>query len=482
MESDVAIGVDLGTAGVRALAVDGAGDVLAVHREAFPPSSVQDRRHEQDAESWWATGCQAMAGVVAKLADAGIGPDRLAAVAVDGTSGTIVLLDGNGDPLGPGLMYNDGRSTAEAEALNELAETFCNRHGYRFAASFAIAKIEWLRRHEATLFASTKYIAHQADFIAGRLIEKLGVSDYSNALKTGYDLLDEKWPDWIDELPGVRERLPTVTAPGSRLGEVTATASAATGLPAGLPVIAGASDGTAGCIASGISQAGDCSSTLGTTLVFKTLSANLAKDPDGLIYSHKLPGGLWLPGAASNVGCEWIGSWFTDDDPSALDVTARDLLPVDIPCYPLARTGERFPFLAAAAVAAGVPDHTDPVTRYAACLQGTACVERLAFEVLDSVTGESGTAVYTTGGGSRSDIWTQLRADITGRTYHRPQCAESAFGSAILAAAGATSRSVQQTTAQLVKIERSFEPDAGDLYEGLFEDFRSLLHGQGYLC
>ena len=474
MDKDVFVGIDLGTGGVRVLAVDASGRVVAAHSVAFPPSAPVDGRHEQDPESWWTAACRACRELVAELSRCGVDLQRLAAVAVDGTSGTIVLLDAAGAPVTPGLMYNDARSTVEAAQLNELAADFCGRLGYRFNASFALAKIEWLRCNEPDRFRAARHIVHQADFVAGRLSECLGVSDYSNALKTGYDLLEEVWPDWITELPGVGERLPAVRAPGEKIGEVTAEAAAATGLPCSLPVIAGASDGTAGCLASGIRQPGDLNSSLGTTLIFKAVSSSPAKDPNGLIYSHKLPDGLWLPGAASNVGAEWITQWFPGADLQAMDAIAAGLLPCDAVAYPLARRGERFPFLAPDAVAVGVPDG-DETLRYAACLQGTALLERLAFETLERISGDSGSDVYTTGGASRSDVWTQLRADVTRRSYHRPVCPEAAFGSAVLAAIGVTGWSVQQATAALVRIDRIFDPDSDDKYAEIFAAFRAVV-------
>ena len=146
----------------------------------------------------------------------------------------------------------------------------------------------------------------------GRLRGFWGLSDYSNALKTGYDLIDECWPSWMNQLDEHGVGLVTLTlphvvqAPGTRTGLLKKAAAAETGLPEGLQVIAGATDGTAAFLASGARQPGDYNTTLGTTLVFKGISTRICRHPQGLIYCHKLPGGLWLPGAASNTGTEWI--------------------------------------------------------------------------------------------------------------------------------------------------------------------------------
>ena len=117
-------------------------------------------------------------------------PDRLAAVSVDGTSGTLVAVDADGRPLRPALMYNDPRATAEADRLNASCGDHCEKLGYRFASSFALAKIAWLERHDPDAFRRAARFVHQADYVAGRLTGSADVSDYSNALKTGYDLVD----------------------------------------------------------------------------------------------------------------------------------------------------------------------------------------------------------------------------------------------------------------------------------------------------
>ena len=416
------------------------------------------------------------------LRGAGVPGEALRGVAVDGTSGTLVCVDSHGEPVRPGLMYNDGRATAEADALNDLATDFHDKLGYRFAASYALAKLLWVRDHEPEAWAQTAVCLHQADFAAGRLTGHFDVSDYSNALKMGYDLVDEVWPAWLDDLDGVRERLPGIVAPGEGTGAVTAAAAEATGLPAGLPVVASATDGTAGCLASGVRRPGDYNTTLGTTLTFKGVSQSLCRHPDGLIYSHKLPGGLWLPGAASNTGGEWMAAMFLGADLAAMDAAAEPLLPCAAVAYPLARRGERFPFKSDDAVGFCEPEPASNAERYAAHLQGTALVERLGYEVLDGVAGTAGGEVYGTGGGSRSDVWMQCRADVTGRTFHRPACPESAFGSAVLAAAGTHFGDVWAAVEAMVRVKVSFEPrpERRQGYDEAYGRLVEMLRDKGY--
>ncbi|MEW6752157.1 MAG: FGGY-family carbohydrate kinase [Candidatus Latescibacterota bacterium] len=457
----VVVGVDLGTSGVRVLAVTRAGQVVAAGGASLRAARLLDQggRHEQDPFTWWDATCEALGEAVAALKAAGVGPEQVEAVAVDGTSGTLVCLDAGGTPLRPALMYNDGRAAAEAEALNERAGAFCERMGHRFAASYALAKIEWLRSNEPEVFARTAVFLHQGDYVESRLCGGAAASDYSNALKTGYDLLEERWPAWIEGLEGVRSRLPEVAAPGVPVGRVCPAAAAVTGLGEGTLVVAGATDGTAACVASGVRSPGQYNTTLGTTLVFKGVSRQPVRHPQGLIYSHKLPSGMWLPGAASNTGCEWIEAGFADRDLAELDRAAAGRLPVPEVAYPLARRGERFPFLAPDARGFCIPEAPDEAGRYAARLQGTALVERLAYEVMDGATGAGGGEVFSTGGGSRSDVWMQCRADVTGRLLHRPAVPESAFGSAVLAASAVWFSSVWEAVAVMVRLDRSFAPE-----------------------
>ena len=478
------LGIDLGTGGVRAVVVTGEGTPVAQSAVRLAASDQPAAgASEQSPAEWWRAVCVGLAAVVPQLHAAGRSVRALRGVSVDGTSGTLVAVDEGGNPVRPAIMYNDSRSTAEADELTHLAQAWCGAAGYRIESSFSLAKMLWMARREPQLFRSAARFLHQADYVAGRLTGEWTVTDYGNALKSCYDLREDRWPSWIDELPGLAERLPAVVAPGTVIGRVSASAAGETGLPAGLAVIAGTTDGVASAVASGLRIEGDYNTTLGTTLVFKGLSTNVVRHPQGLVYSHKLPGGCWLPGAASNTGAAWIGAWFPDARPQDLDRAAAAFLPARAGVYPLVGRGERFPFRCPEASRFAVPEPVQGAHEYAACLAGTALVERLAYEVLDATCGTTGGAVYSTGGGSKSDLWMQCRADVTGRTLHRPGVAESAFGSAILAAAGTLYESLARAIQAMCHIERTFVPADSNLgiYDELYGMFRAELARRGYL-
>ena len=140
MNEGLFLGIDLGTGGVRTVVMTEKGSVVAAASAGFNAESltVQEGRHEQSPEMWWQAVCQAVKAT-ANMLDAKDW-QRLRAVAVDGTSGTLVAVDNAGTPLRPALMYNDPRASSEAAALNTVAGDFCSKLGYQFNASFALTK------------------------------------------------------------------------------------------------------------------------------------------------------------------------------------------------------------------------------------------------------------------------------------------------------------------------------------------------------
>ena len=189
-----------------------------------------------------------------------------------------------------------------------------------------------------------------------------------------------------------------------------------------------------------------------------------------------------MPGAASNVGGEYLRTRFRDrDDLSAMDRAAVARFPSGIYLYALPRRGERFPFVDPEVKGFAEPSPRGRVDQYAAALEGIAYVERWCYEILEEFTGCSGGEVYSTGAGSTSDIWVQCRANITGRVIHRPAKPSSAFGSAVLAAS-TLQGSIQEAAAQMVQILKTFEPDPELLrtYEPRYQKFREICRNRDY--
>ena len=455
MAAELFVGLDVGTQGARAMACDAEGRLVAEASAPFahPATSPKPGWHEQDPEDWWAA---AVACLQAVAAEAGCPRDALARIAVTSTSGTVLLVDAAGRPLRPAIMYSDGRATAEAARINEAAGDFTEKLGYRFSASFALPKILWLAEHEPRAFESGR-LCHAADFLVGRLTGRYDVSDTSNVLKTGYDLLDGRWPAFLGNLGLPLGKFPSVLRPGEPVARVTAEVADLTGLSRSALVLAGATDGTAGFLASGACQVGQWCSTLGTTLVLRGVSREIVRDPLGRIYCHAHPDGLWLPGAASNVGGECLEVRFKGENLARLDTEAAQHLPNGLLLYPLVRRGERFPFVDPDAEGFVRGRALGQADLYAAHLEAVGFVERWGFDIMAGLGLPIVAPLFASGGAVASDVWLQLRADILNRPLRVAANAHSAKGAALIAAAGALG-SLNEAVARMVRFEKSVEP------------------------
>jgi len=445
------LGIDLGTQSVRALVVSSSGKVLGNGSQKFTSRS-DGPRHEQDPSQWWE--CTAAA---CRAAMQSIPADSLRGLAVDGTSGTILFMDSSGQPLTPGLMYDDTRAIHEARLATDSGATVWQSLGYnRMQPAWVLPKLLWLLRHEPYLAKSGK-LAHQTDFINHRLIGSAGPSDSSNTLKTGYDLVHQCWPSEVMENLGVPEKiLPPVVRSGAVIGTVCKAAAEMTGIPAGTPVVAGMTDGCAAQIRAGALSPGSWNSVLGTTLVLKGVTTQPLSDPNGVVYSHRSPDGNWLPGGASSVGAGILSAEFPNRDLDQLSALAAEHELANAITYPLAGRGERFPFDAPDACKFTLGKPRDDVDRFASLLQGIAFVERLCFDYLDWLGADVNGRLTLTGGGARSRYWCQLRADVLDRTVTLVENAEPAMGMAILAAA--QGRSLAEVAGAMVTVRETIDP------------------------
>jgi xylulokinase len=419
-----------------------------------------------------------------QLKATGYRPEDLVAVAVDSTSGTVLPVDASGQPLHAALMYNDSRSTPLVAEVHRAARALEEKLGYAFKDSFALPKILWLCRQDPTLLERTTTFIHAADYITGRLTGDFRVTDHSNALKTGFDLVDYRWPELIERDLGIPlEKFPRVVAPGEPIGHVSARAAPETGLSTQTQVVAGMTDGSAAQVASGATATGAWNSVLGTTLVIKGITDQLIKDPLGRVYCHLHPQGTWMPGGASNTGAEWIVQDYPGRDPAQLDAAASKYLPTSLISYPLARRGERFPFVVPEAQRFMEGNPADDLERYASQLEGLAYLERLAFDTLEQLGAEVGDTLFVTGGGSRSAIWSQVRATVLARQLKRPVISETAMGAALLAASHTLYQDLVEASREMVKIKDTVDPQAAwqQSYEDGYRRFVEACKARGYL-
>ena len=434
-DDDVWVGIDVGTQSARVFAVTAGGEVAGSGTVALS-SRREGERHEQDPQAWW----EAVAGASRAALD-GLAPGLVRGVATCATSGTVLLVDRDGAPLTPGLMYDDGRAAEQAARIG-------------LPPSWGLPKLVWMLEAWPQLARGGARLAHQADVITRALVGRAVAADASHALKSGYDVQRDAWPRDMHGVPG--DLLPEVVRSGTRLGAVGAQAAEQTRIPAGTPVIAGMTDGCAAQFAAGALRAGDWNSVLGTTLVLKGYSARPVHDPGGVLYSHRAPDGGWLPGGASSTGAGVLTARFPERDLDELGRAAAAHEHTSVLAYPLLARGERFPFMAPDAKAFMVGEPSGEAEHFAALLQGVAFVERLCLDYVDLLGAPVDGELTLTGGATRSRRWCALRADVLGRPVRLVEQSEAAFGMAILAAAA--ERDPAPVARAMVRTSERIEP------------------------
>jgi D-ribulokinase len=424
VSGDLFLGIDIGTSGVRACAVDGDGNLVAVAAAEMASPRHAGAIVEQDPAVWWEAMVAAV-GMVGRAVDL----SRVRRLAVDGTSGTLLLVDAQGRPCSPGLMYNDARSAAEANRVRVAAPPESGAHG----ASSALAKLLHLTSHGVPL--GVCHAVHQADWIAGRLAGRFGFSDENNALKLGYDPATRAWPDWFGDLDLPHRLLPSVLVPGAFVGRIDPDQAASLRFHPDAEVRAGTTDGVAAFIATRAADSGDAVTSLGSTLVLKLLSDRPVFSAAQGIYSHRL-GDRWLAGGASNSGGAALLAHFTVERMSALMPCLSPDRPTGLDYYPLPSPGERFPVADPTLQPRVSPRPPDDAVFFQGLLEGIAAIEAMGYARLAALGASPLRRVITIGGGARNDAWTAIRARRLGVPVSVAGQTEAAFGTALLARNG----------------------------------------------
>jgi sugar (pentulose or hexulose) kinase len=418
------LGIDVGTSGVRAIAIDADGTVRAQASRPMPAPSSEGGVIAQDPAIWW----QAVEAVLAAVA-AEAGRGQIRSLAVDGTSGTLLLADAQGRPLAHARMYNDASAAHLAPRIKAAAPPESGAHG----ATSPLARLLL----QAPEHADARFALHQADWIVARLTGRLGLSDENNALKLGYDPVSRAWPAWLDTLGVRRELLPEVVPPGTPIAPVLPTLAERFGLARACLLVAGTTDGCASFLATGADEIGDGVTALGSTLTLKLLSDAPVFAPAYGVYSHRL-GERWLVGGASNSGGNALLRFLTPERMAALTPALRPDQPTGLHWHPLPGTGERFPVADPAMTFAPDPIPADERVLFQALLEGIAEVEARAYGLIRELGGPALRSVRTVGGGAANPGWTAIRARLLQVPMPAPASLEAAYGTALLARQGAS--------------------------------------------
>ncbi len=422
--SKLYLGIDLGTSACRAIAIDALGNIHAQTAVPLPAPLRHGAEVEQMPGLWWEAVRQALSNLFDEIK-----PARIAALAVDGTSGTLLLTDARGNPLGPALMYNDARAQTEATRIAAIAPQTSAAHG----VSGSLAKLLYLQTQD---FDMARHALSQADWISAKFSGHLGISDEHNCLKLGFDPIENRWPDWMDALAVRRDLLPQVFPAGTPIAEVSADIASEFGFNPNTIIVAGTTDSTAAFLAAGASMHGEAVTSLGSTIVLKIIAEQPIFAPEYGVYSHKF-GKLWLAGGGSNSGGAVLRQYFSAQQLAEMTHRLHPEQPTGYDYYPLMAPGERFPVNDPNLAPRLFPRPADDDVFFQAMLEGMARIELHGYELLASLGAPYPVSVRTAGGGAQNDAWTAIRAQLLGVPMIDPDQHDAAYGAALLAYRGA---------------------------------------------
>jgi sugar (pentulose or hexulose) kinase len=331
-------------------------------------------------------------------------------------------------PVTHALLYSDDRAEEEAGELTKIAppgHTVCS-------ATSGLAKFLWLTRHSD--LSEAVHFMHQADWLAALLTGRGGVTDYHNALKSGYDAERLCWPDWVLKLPHTH-LLPRVVAPGAALGKISPAIAEHFDLNPDCILRAGTTDSIAAFIAAGRCEPGTAVTSLGTTIVLKLLSEKRVEAAQYGVYSHRY-GNLWLAGGASNAGGGALRQYFSDEQLALLSNRIDPATDSALDYYPLPRPGERFPANDPQQAPRTSPRPADDAHFLHGLLQGLSRIEAAGYARLAELGATPPKSVATSGGGAKNAAWANMRERLLGVPVTVAEHAEAAYGAALLAMRG----------------------------------------------
>ena len=478
MPEPVALGLDLGTSGVRVLAVTTAGEVAAEAARSYPLLTPKPGWTEQRPEDWLGATLAALQEVAAGLEER-----EVLALGLSGQMHGMTPLDAGGEVVRNALLWNDQRT---GEAVGEMLgrvprEDFIARTGNPPVTGFHLPKLLWLRREEPDLYARTRHSLLPKDFIGYRLTGVLASEPSDDSGTNGFHLASKTWDEEILgalELP--RSLFPEVVPSHAVTGQFTREVAARTGLPAGLPVVAGAGDNAAAAVGLGLSSRapGLGSLSLGTSgVIFAPLAAP-TPDPEGRVHLFcHADGGYHLLGVtlAAAGSLQWFRDTLAPELSFAdLDALAAGSAPgADGVVFKPYLAGERTPHLN--------PDLRGSFTGLSLASRRAelvrAVLEGVAFSLRDALDVMTPLAplarALATGGGAKSRLWLQLVADVLELSLGVPaQNQGAAYGAALLAlqGVGAVPDAAGAAGAQIAHTVR---PQNAAAYRGALEAYRS---------
>jgi len=481
----VVLGLDVSTTATKAILIRPNGSVVGVASSEYDFESPQPLWAEQDPSLWWTAAQESIATI---LRETGTSADDIAAIGAAGQMHGLVLLDENEEVVRPAILWNDGRTSAQCDAIHEAIgrERFIAITGNVALTGFTAPKLLWVRENEPENWARARHMLLPKDYVRFKLIGEhaLDVADGAGTV-----LFDLRTRTWSSEVVGALEldpaMLPRTVEGPEVVGVVTEEAAAATGLRAGTAVVGGAGDQAGNAVGVGAVLPGIGAMSVGTSGVVFVPTAGPAIEPDGRLHAfcHAVPGTWHLMGVTLSAAgsLKWLREELAPDRSwDELTALAEPIAPgseglVFLPYLSGERTPHPDPLARGAFVGLTVRHGLGHMVR--AVLEGVAFSLRDAFDLVRETSPEPLRDLRASGGGTNSALWRQIIADVLGVPLSLTRTAEGvATGAAILAAVGAGwFETVGGACDAMVEVADRTEPgpDAG-AYDAAYAVYREL--------
>jgi FGGY-family pentulose kinase len=491
------LSIDIGTESLRAGLVTPEGAVLATAHQTYATRYPHPQWAEQDPDDWWRA---AQVAVRDCLSRAGAAPGEVAAIGLDAFASTLVVVDLDGRPLRPAILWMDARATAEADAIEATGDPVLRYGGGQESVEWMLPRVLWLKRHEPETFTAARWMVEALDWFTYQLtgewtlslcqltdlwhyVPSLGGWPHSLLASIGLEEALSKWPE-------------TILPIGRQAGTLTAAAAEHLGLVAGTPVAAGGIDAHVGLLGLDALRPGELGLILGSSSVQLTLTDHPVFSPAFWgPFEDTVLQGRWLL-ELGQVSTGSILHWYKDNmAPPAvhaaaaeqgqsiyayLDGLADRLEPgsgglIALDYWQGNRTPLRDPLARGALV--GLTFYHTPAHVYRALLESAAFGNRHILEALDGA-GVHIHHVRASGGGAKSEMWLQMHADVANTPVTLTTSEDAALVGCAVAASVCLGLYPDLLTAagKMVRPARTFDPDPDRhaAYEPAYSLYREL--------
>lgn len=474
------IGIDLGTTGVKIILVNALGDVIAKTTESYPLSMPKPLWTEQNPEDWYN---QTMKGL--KKVIKGYEKD-IEAISFSGQMHGLVILDENDDVIRPALLWNDQRTTAEVQYLNETIgiDVLQQETGNIALTGLTAPKLLWIKNNEPELFQKIKKIMLPKDYLLYRLSGEFAtdVSDISGSLF--YDIKKKQYSQKMLDILKIDERqLPTVYESYEKVGYLTETVKKTLQIQQDVKIIAGGGDQAVGAVGVGTVSPGKSSMSLGTSGVVYVATSEFQVDTQSHLQSYRDSTGHYLMmGVILNAAGSlkwWNEKIFKEHDYDKFFEELSYTSISDSLYFLPYLSGERAPIndSKAKGMFFGLQAHHEKGHMHRALVEGITYALKESFDLIQNL-GTEIVNIRITGGGAKSAIWAQMIADIMNVAVEVMAIDEGpALGAAILAMVGnGTYPSVSATCEKLLQVKTTFYPQNEHvaLYQKKYNVYKKL--------